>query len=304
MIQEGRYTLVYNNGEYRTLQIEEGKNDFAGKFIVSLKVGPGQSWRDYKGCGFLSADNKVSFWRSFKANNDQARLDRIQSAVDRIARNPKEAGMAFAMQSGRCCRCGRELTVPASIHAGVGPDCAEKYGWEKADNKAVHEHLAVTRTLDTNFADSKSAAANDSLGITEEDIRTVVAPREAVPPVPTRPAAPSSSLPAKIQEKAAKATAKTNANAQILRMVAFKKANDTKSFYDPFGIDEQLTEAAAVNFWAKRFQATPLDDDRFWGDEAGRAEQEQESAAFLADMREQEDRNERAFVRNGYDKLD
>lgn len=27
---------------------------------------------------------------------------------------------------GRCCRCGRTLTVPASIESGVGPDCAAR----------------------------------------------------------------------------------------------------------------------------------------------------------------------------------
>jgi len=27
---------------------------------------------------------------------------------------------------GRCCRCGRQLTVPSSIDAGIGPECAGK----------------------------------------------------------------------------------------------------------------------------------------------------------------------------------
>lgn len=29
---------------------------------------------------------------------------------------------------GRCCRCGRRLTVPSSIEAGIGPECAGKEG--------------------------------------------------------------------------------------------------------------------------------------------------------------------------------
>jgi hypothetical protein len=29
-------------------------------------------------------------------------------------------------QSGRCCRCGRLLTVPESIESGIGPECAGK----------------------------------------------------------------------------------------------------------------------------------------------------------------------------------
>lgn len=29
---------------------------------------------------------------------------------------------------GRCCRCGRTLTVPESVESGVGPDCAARLG--------------------------------------------------------------------------------------------------------------------------------------------------------------------------------
>jgi hypothetical protein len=27
---------------------------------------------------------------------------------------------------GRCCRCGRKLTVPESIETGLGPECASR----------------------------------------------------------------------------------------------------------------------------------------------------------------------------------
>lgn len=29
---------------------------------------------------------------------------------------------------GKCCRCGRKLTVPESIESGIGPECAGKMG--------------------------------------------------------------------------------------------------------------------------------------------------------------------------------
>jgi hypothetical protein len=29
---------------------------------------------------------------------------------------------------GKCCRCGRKLTVPESIESGIGPECAGKAG--------------------------------------------------------------------------------------------------------------------------------------------------------------------------------
>lgn len=30
---------------------------------------------------------------------------------------------------GRCCCCGRKLTVPESIESGIGPECAKKMGF-------------------------------------------------------------------------------------------------------------------------------------------------------------------------------
>jgi hypothetical protein len=35
---------------------------------------------------------------------------------------------AYAMRSGRCSRCNRDLTVPASLFAGMGSEC-QKYGF-------------------------------------------------------------------------------------------------------------------------------------------------------------------------------
>jgi hypothetical protein len=29
---------------------------------------------------------------------------------------------------GKCCRCGRKLTVPESVESGIGPECREKMG--------------------------------------------------------------------------------------------------------------------------------------------------------------------------------
>ena len=37
-----------------------------------------------------------------------------------------ESREAYALLSSRCARCNRTLTVPASIHRGLGPECAQK----------------------------------------------------------------------------------------------------------------------------------------------------------------------------------
>lgn len=252
MIQDGRYTLVYNGGEYRTVQIEKvAEGDLKDKVILSLKSG-----QRYSGIAFLSNDNRVMFWRKFSSTNSQERMNAIQNAVNRIAKNPKDAGMAYAMQEGRCCRCGRELTVPASIHAGMGPDCAQKYAWVTADQIEVHKDLVATRVPDSNFAAVES---------TPNQVLTAALSRT--------PAQQNAQLMNVLDPKHS-----------VARMVQFHRSTDSKGFYDPFGIDEQLSEAAAAAFWTKRFTATPLDDDRFWGDEAGRAEQAQEDAIYMAEI--------------------
>lgn len=286
MIQDGRYTLVYNGGEYRTVQIEnitEEGHTFKGKTILSRKAG-----KRYQGIAFLASDNRVMLWKRFMGEFDQKRREALQNAVNRIARNPKEAGMAYAIAEGRCCRCGRELTVPASIHAGMGPDCAEKYAWAKEDNAAVHQVLAAIREKGSPYAGTdnrQDVPVQKSMEFPAVDATDRLHRAPNVEPMKPE------NIPAHIQHKVDMVTKQRNTvqntakavDDHIARMVAFQKANDSKNFYDPFGIGENLNEAAAAHFWTKRFLSTPLEDDRFWGDEFGRLEAKQEREAFASD---------------------
>lgn len=45
-----------------------------------------------------------------------------------IAANPSEQARDYGKRTGKCCCCGRELTDPASIAAGIGPVCASNWG--------------------------------------------------------------------------------------------------------------------------------------------------------------------------------
>lgn len=46
------------------------------------------------------------------------------------SRSGYSSGQCFKCKgTGVCCICGRELTNHASIDAGIGPICADKYGW-------------------------------------------------------------------------------------------------------------------------------------------------------------------------------
>ncbi len=54
--------------------------------------------------------------------------DRKQAILDTV-QNPLASAVAYGRVTGNCSCCGRELSDPASIEAGIGPVCASKYGF-------------------------------------------------------------------------------------------------------------------------------------------------------------------------------
>jgi hypothetical protein len=48
--------------------------------------------------------------------------------LNEIAVNPSQAARDYGKKTGVCCCCGRELTDPASIAAGIGPICEANWG--------------------------------------------------------------------------------------------------------------------------------------------------------------------------------
>lgn len=50
------------------------------------------------------------------------------SILCEIAADPMKAATEYGRSTGSCGCCGRELTDPASVAAGIGPICAEKWG--------------------------------------------------------------------------------------------------------------------------------------------------------------------------------
>lgn len=126
IVKNGTYTVVLNErGDYRTLKIEDCPDVLKrapGMQIASYLSGSDNE-RDFTGCAFIAGD-QVMMWARFKADSISAQALKILvgATEDRRA----DYGTAYAIESGRCCRCGRKLTVPASLHRGMGPDCASK----------------------------------------------------------------------------------------------------------------------------------------------------------------------------------
>lgn len=49
--------------------------------------------------------------------------------IQEVCAEPDKAAKAYGMRTGVCCICGRELTNHASIDLGIGPICADNFGW-------------------------------------------------------------------------------------------------------------------------------------------------------------------------------
>jgi hypothetical protein len=55
--------------------------------------------------------------------------DTVRETIMGAASDPISAAIRYGKVSGECSCCGRELTDPRSIERGIGPICADKYGF-------------------------------------------------------------------------------------------------------------------------------------------------------------------------------
>jgi hypothetical protein len=55
--------------------------------------------------------------------------DTVRETIMSAASDPISAAIRYGKVSGECSCCGRELTDPRSIERGIGPICADKYGF-------------------------------------------------------------------------------------------------------------------------------------------------------------------------------
>ena len=112
------YTAVFD-GTRVTVKItkhwEAGKTEQVCKYLSGS-----DNDSDYTGFAFLRGTT-VQMWSRFKDNT------RLARAMEIILGDPDASGEAYAIESNRCFRCNRTLTVPSSIHRGLGPECASLY---------------------------------------------------------------------------------------------------------------------------------------------------------------------------------
>jgi ribosomal protein S14 len=92
-----------------------------GKVEGAFRFKQAESWQ---GVGRVHPDGRIVRWAT--SDLPQAEQDRAEHALEILlgADQLGPFGEAYARESGRCWRCGRELKVEASIERGLGEYCA------------------------------------------------------------------------------------------------------------------------------------------------------------------------------------
>ena len=97
-------------------------------WFVSVLSGPDNE-SDYRYIGLLDADTGLFKWTAkARWTQDAPCVKAITWALNQLAGGTMPDQLEI-WHEGRCCVCGRVLTVPESIAAGIGPECASKESW-------------------------------------------------------------------------------------------------------------------------------------------------------------------------------
>lgn len=127
-VPDGTYTAVRADGTHLTIRVK--------RHWVKAEADAGVSVLSMDGVkvGFTRGTTLAPWARATR--EFPATVARAVEAWAVVIGDPLAAGEAYALHSGSCFRCNRELTVPASIHRGLGPECVKKWhgampgGWK------------------------------------------------------------------------------------------------------------------------------------------------------------------------------
>lgn len=129
-VQQGFYTVV-DGGEHRTFKIGPWREDSyrpGGRIRwIGLLTGPDNT-NDYETCARQTSDGQVTMYGYYR--NSAPVASWLAGLMGESVEGHAAARLAYAVASGRCARCGRVLTVEASIHNGLGPECLKRVAGE------------------------------------------------------------------------------------------------------------------------------------------------------------------------------
>ena len=115
-----RFTLVSKaTGKRYTYRMGQSKD--GQMFFASLLVGQNNE-ADYEYLGFTKPEMNGALFAGKKGNPNHPAYRALDWALRKVFAG-KMPGPLEIWHEGRCGRCGRALTDPASIETGFGPEC-------------------------------------------------------------------------------------------------------------------------------------------------------------------------------------
>ena len=143
------FTVESPGGQHYTYRVsrKEADDRWPEAYFVSLLTGPDNT-RDYSYLGKLDRESgAVSLTAKSKFREDAFCVRLLRRLLLRVWLGETDAVAAAGYKvhhEGRCGRCGRALTVPASIERGIGPECwgyvqVSTLGVTRDDLKAMAE---------------------------------------------------------------------------------------------------------------------------------------------------------------------
>lgn len=120
------FTIVsLKTGTRFTYKVKKAKNPSVNAeiFFVGLLRGPSNE-DDYAYMGCIR--NREKFYTSDKSRITDSAPSMIafKWLVNEMGKSGNMNPQLQVWHEGRCCRCGRKLTVPESVESGLGPECA------------------------------------------------------------------------------------------------------------------------------------------------------------------------------------
>lgn len=117
--KHGTYTVVFADDSYITIRIR--KPHPKANFVVAEYLFGPDNTSDFR----RFAREAVGGFRVNPGGDKESQcVLGLKALVSASEKELADMGFKYALASGNCYRCGRTLTVPASVSAGLGPKCA------------------------------------------------------------------------------------------------------------------------------------------------------------------------------------
>jgi hypothetical protein len=118
-LYDGIYTVEDAGSGHRTFRLRTQATDddfMPGVQIIAVLTGPDND-TDYLNFGTVTPTGTLRVWKK------QAGRQTIVDDAEGFLRDPHRESV---LKSVNCYRCGRTLSVPTSVHNGLGPECSKK----------------------------------------------------------------------------------------------------------------------------------------------------------------------------------